>query len=353
MTTTDGDGYCWGRNEEGQIDHENPSSNDLYNPFLLPSLPSAKRRAVAAGGAMEHGNTCELRSDGRIWCWGGNSHGQSGLRALGTLIAAPLELQSSTLWTDVVGGDRFHCAIDNRSKVHCWGRKFSMTDTTGLYTEPSEAISEESFAFITTLNRHTCGIDVDKGLWCWGQTTNGKLGHRGTGEAPDRVGSTGWLKVATGAEQTCGTRGAVEEEGGTLWCWGSNANGELGDNSLGTQADMPMQIGIESDWTHIAAGNQVSCGIRNAELYCWGTNTTGRLGLGLPLGEVVPTPTQITATDPQQVEELEWTGVWAGAGPVCARTKDLRLWCWGQNGEGQLGIGMSGNADVPTLIRFP
>lgn len=177
---------------------------------------------------------------------------------------------------------------------------------------------------------HSCGIQVDGTLWCWGYNGNGELGL-GDLEArrvPTKVdidNGAGWIDVATGRLHTCGVRANH-----TLWCWGYNGYGQLGLGDI-VDRDIPTQVGSESDWAEVTLGDSHTCAVKTDHtLWCWGTNLWGEAG-GYG-GGYKSVPTQVDADD-------DWASVAAGVDYTCALRLDQTLWCWGINVSGELGVG--------------
>jgi alpha-tubulin suppressor-like RCC1 family protein len=203
--------------------------------------------------------------------------------------------------------------------------------------------------------------------------------------APDAdadAGGSGVVDLAAGYAHSCAI-----VHGGELWCWGSNASGELGDPTLGTSSDVPSRIGTSADWTAVSVGGRFdsgpigfSCAIRSGELYCWGKNEHGELGLGSMM--TTDTPTRVgTGTDwtdiavswthahglrgagelwswgeafalgldddttdrlaPERVGTALWREVAAGQEHGCGIRMDGSLWCWGNGYAGALALGSS------------
>jgi alpha-tubulin suppressor-like RCC1 family protein len=123
---------------------------------------------------------------------------------------------------------------------------------------------------------HTCAIKQDSSLWCWGSNEDGQLGD-GSDEdknTPVKIIESGVVDVALGYNHTC----AIKKDG-SLWCWGNNEYGQIGD---GTNKDKksPVKI-IESGVVSVAAGGAHTCAIKtDGSLWCWGANTSGQIGDG-------------------------------------------------------------------------
>jgi alpha-tubulin suppressor-like RCC1 family protein len=114
-------------------------------------------------------------------------------------------------------------------------------------------------------------------MFCWGANGWGALGtDGGSSDVPVPVAAgTAFQEVAAGGMHTC----AISD--GRMFCWGTNRHGEAGDGSTVADARLPARVGEASDWTHVAAGRMHSCGLRaGGSLWCWGWNGSGQLGDG-------------------------------------------------------------------------
>src|SRR4029079_9700588 len=95
-------------------------------------------------------------------------------------------------------------------------------------------------------------------------------------DAPVQVGTgTSWASIAAGYDHTCATR-----SDGSLWCWGRNFYGQLGDGTT-TDRSVPNRVGLASNWASVAAGEAFTCATRtDGSIWCWGYNQLGQLGDG-------------------------------------------------------------------------
>jgi alpha-tubulin suppressor-like RCC1 family protein len=179
---------------------------------------------------------------------------------------------------------------------------------------------------------HVCGIRQPGTLWCWGRNIWGQLGQGSVNpqqiRTPTQVGTaTDWTLVTAGQGTTCGLRGT-----GSLWCWGDNSAGQLGQNDT-TERDAPAAVGTANDWATVSVDTFHGCGIRPpGTLWCWGRNVEGQLGIGDYATHLVPTRAG-TGTD--------WIDVSTGRFHTCALRADASIWCTGDNPKGQLGTGNS------------
>jgi alpha-tubulin suppressor-like RCC1 family protein len=144
---------------------------------------------------------------------------------------------------------------------------------------------------VTTGLYHSCAVKTDGTLWCWGGNLSGQLGSDSiavlpTAQTSDPVQVTGttWKSVSAGQSHTC----AVTVDG-TLWCWGDNSEGQLGDGTEDSEST-PVAVGSGQTWTMVAAGISHTCALATGgSLWCWGDNSAGQLGIGSNDPRQVPT----------------------------------------------------------------
>jgi alpha-tubulin suppressor-like RCC1 family protein len=185
---------------------------------------------------------------------------------------------------------------------------------------------------------HSVAVRPDGTLWAWGFNGSGQLGD-GTltaRSAPVQIGTdTDWSTVSANGNHTL----ALKKDG-SLWSWGDGFWGQIGDGSYGSIKKTPVKIGTAS-WKSISAGRAFSLAIKtDGTLWAWGDNYYGQLGTN---GTVSFTPIQVgTATD--------WESVSGGGFHSLAIKTDHSLWAWGYNTEGQLGDGSLTEKKIPVKI---
>lgn len=187
---------------------------------------------------------------------------------------------------------------------------------------------------------HTCAVTDAGALYCWGHNADGQLGLGTTANSPSavRVGAASdWIGVSAGGA-TCAIRGG-SNGAGYMYCWGSNAAGQLGDGTTVGRLE-PTRVGVYADWSLVSVGLANACGLRAGALYCWGENSRGQVGDGTTEKRLIPTRIGSAA---------DWTSVAAAAGFACG-IRSGALYCWGQNGSGQLGDGTTDDRAVPTRV---
>lgn len=184
--------------------------------------------------------------------------------------------------------------------------------------------------------------------YLWGDNTYGQLGNgttTGSAMVPTAEPSgSDWYVLAAGDDHVCGVQ--VDR---SLWCWGRNRYGTIGNGAggLGTPDEpSPVQVGSAIDWRlvegSVAGGRRNTCAIdRSKQLWCWGDNGSGQVGDGTVTDRF--TPVQVGSAS-------DWTQVTAGPGHVCGIRNTDQLYCWGDNGFGQLGVGDFTDRITPTQV---
>lgn len=248
------------------------------------------------------------------------------------------------------GGTGTHsCVIKADNSIQCWGSNTSgqLGDNTQVDRLIPTLISGSTTSFIQSAagGAHTCAIQNDKTLWCWGYGGKGALGNGSitSTKVPTQVGTlTTYHQVAAGAAHTCAIRYADD----TLWCFGDNAKKQLGGGSTNTQENSPIQADTPTTYAMVATGETHTCGITLAgDLKCWGNNVYGQIGVGTYSSETDPptTPTIIDSGTP-------YSKVATGAYHTCAITTGETMKCWGDNSYGQLGNGTTTPSSSPVSV---
>ncbi len=285
--------WCWGYNASGQLGVGDTAARDA--PVRLAQPGSAI--ALAAG----YNHACAVATDHALWCWGDNTEGQLGQADLPGAPNAlqPVRVGSDSDWLGVAGGQGHTCGVRAPGTMWCWGRNTQL--------ELAAAPSDEQVRTPTQVGTFTdwtaavdvgqdssCGIRTDGTLWCWGDNRFGQLGappETAAVGAPRQVGGqAGWVAISVDAFAACGVR----SDGG-LWCWGRNAEGQLG---TGDTADRyaPATVGPASGWASVSVGRFHACALRTSgDLACMGENSNGQLGLGDTARRNVPTPVLLPA----------------------------------------------------------
>jgi alpha-tubulin suppressor-like RCC1 family protein len=246
------------------------------------------------------------------------------LTIVGALSIGPVK--AVTTQTSIIGGMFSSvCAIVSNGTIECWGDNANGQLGGGANFFEPVPVNYIAGTWQYLLNggagEHMCAIKSDGTLWCWGRNEAGQLGDNSTTNAPTPVqvgNDTTWVAGSVGYNSTCATK-----SNGTLWCWGDNAYGQLGNGSTAASL-VPVQLTLTSVAT-VSVADEHACAVTTGNtLWCWGKGTTGELGDG----------NGTSSSSPVQVAGI-WTAVTVGQtnpgypGHTCALKSDSTLWCWG------------------------
>jgi alpha-tubulin suppressor-like RCC1 family protein/fibronectin type 3 domain-containing protein len=359
--------WCWGLNRSGELG--SATGVGLGDPNSAPARVGGATNwvHVSAGGNSVSGRgfTCGVQSDGTLWCWGSNKYGQLGNTTnLGTddPTSVPTQVGIGTTWSSVSAGMSSTCGLQTNGTAWCWGLNYDgeLGNTAHITTEdpttaPTQVGSGTTWSSVSVGSDQTCATRADNTLWCWGGNVYGQLGNSvhldGTPTTSPTQVAGAWSQVSTGSGFTCAV-----QTGGTVWCWGLNIYGQLGNTTGVTTFDQhptPTQVGTASNWSTISAGDNQTCAVTTAHAaFCWGRNDLGELGSSSHVGTTTAT------TSPVQVgSATNWSSIDAGAVHTCARTTGGGVFCWGSNESGQLGVATNAGTTTanptPTVVPLP
>jgi alpha-tubulin suppressor-like RCC1 family protein len=353
-----GAAYCWGANGNGQLG--NSGTTQSLVPVAVTTSGVLSGKTLTQISADENGMyTCALDAAGAAYCWGAASFGQLGNgsvvnSSVPVAVTTSGVLSGKTL-TQVSLGTNFGCALDSSGAAYCWG-----LNTSGQVGNPATAThflvptAVTSQAAVSAGYTHSCTISSGK-AYCWGDNSDGELGNGGTtsSSVPVAVATSGLLAGVTLTQITAGffftcalsTTGAV-------YCWGFNADGELGNNST-TNSSVPVAVttsGVLSGVTvtQITADSGFNaCALgSNGAAYCWGKNSDGQLGNNTVTSSSVP----VAVTTSGVLAGKALTQVTAGNDLTCALDSAGLAYCWGDDTRGQLGNNSNTTSPVPVAV---
>lgn len=373
---------CWGYNNYGQLGQGDKLARGDHSFEMGDDLPivdlgsSAQPVSIAVG----YNHACALLDDDTVKCWGSNTYGELGQGdnlhrgdnsgEMGVNLPA-IDLGSGPTVVQLSAGINFNCARLSDGSIKCWGYngygQLGIGHTSNIGISAShlgENLQTVDLGAGNTATQvisggyHTCAILSDGDLVCWGYNGYGQLGVGDTlsrGDGPGEMGEslvrvnlgTGRLAVdvVAGYYHTC----AILDNGATK-CWGYNGSGELGLGhtvSRGSSpADMgdnlpPVSLGTNRSALSLSLAGYHTCAkLDDLSLKCWGANNAGQLGIG--------TASNVGGTNGQMgdllaVTELGTTRTVAeiatGYNHTCALLDDGSIKCFGNNSNGQLGLG--------------
>ncbi|MBF0412283.1 MAG: hypothetical protein HQK70_06190 [Desulfamplus sp.] len=368
---TDGTVWSWGCNGLGQLGDGTTINSSLQvqvvsflSPFILQNIS-----AIAAGFS----HTVALKTTDRtVWAWGYNSSGQLGDTTIVNK-TIPIQVHQGTvvpptgvpvlyggLLTNVsaiAAGYAHTVALKTDGTVWCTGSNSDGQLGNGWMPDRQIMIQAKNITGVIAIaagDYHTVALKSDGTVWTWGQNTSGQLGNGTTinsripVQVKDTSSPSGLLTnitaITAGGGSTTpllGTGGhtVALKDDGTVWAWGYNGSGQLGD---GTNTDRlePVQIAaIPFGFKAIAAGNAHTVALdNNGNVRAWGYNGSGQLGDGTNTDSNTP----VLLTGISDVSDIS-----AGYDHTVAMQSDGTVWAWGDNFCGKLGDNTNINSLVP------
>jgi alpha-tubulin suppressor-like RCC1 family protein len=339
--------WCWGSNEVGQLGDGVP----LVRPTPFPLEPAHQFEQIAVGAR----HTCGVRG-GEVFCWGWGSGGELGNGSTESS-PVPVKVERIENAVEVGLGGGWGCARTEDGKVLCWGYnscgRVGLEPPRELYTAPGVVITQSATDLAVGVE-HACAV-VRGAVYCWGLNLSGAVGvaEGETGascngeefiaeQSPVVARDTGIRSesVTAGAAHTC-----IIDQNAQIWCWGNNDYGQLGvPDAEGTPRRRHLGVVVDLRSDHgpkqVSAGELHTCALTHGgEVYCWGFAGGGRIGneglgvLGCEDENCQPTPVRVEALGDQAVSLA------VGRANACAVTRDGAVYCWGESSAGQNGDG--------------
>jgi alpha-tubulin suppressor-like RCC1 family protein len=355
----DGTVRCWGYNGSGQLGTSTPSV--WQTTPVQPDIAGAI--SIAAGSH----HTCALLADGRLRCWGYNGYGQLGNLSWSssTQPVPVVEYTGGAEITDaiaVAAGYYHSCAIRSNGTVWCWGYGSNYQLGNGVRANRHGAVQVQNLTDAVRVDggtNMTCAVKSNGTAWCWGVNSQGALGDgsalNSLSPAPVQV-KTSSLEALTHAVDLAldQVHACVVKSNGTVWCWGRNAEGQLGNAGVGASSTTAVQANLTVPGetllaTSVAATNGASCArTANGRVWCWGANTNGQLGDGTNTSALAaPVRVQLNLAQSEYATSVAG-GI--GYGHICAALGSGAVRCWGYNAGGQLGNGTRTNSNLPVPV---
>ncbi len=347
--------FNWGRNNYGNLGQNNRT--EYSSPVQIGSDSTWANGCQALGGEISsHG----IKTDGTLWSWGWNNGGFVGVNNR-TQYSSPVQVPGTT-WARIVGGTDQIIATKTNGTLWSWGYNSYGQLCDGGTTHRSSPIQIPGTTWgtgrktISSTGRSVIAVKTDGTLWAWGGNASGRGGtNQAPGGAnsyftsPRQIPGTTWSMVEAGP----GSGMAIKTDG-TLWGWGGNWDGRLGQNSIGNGGgpsyhgySSPVQI-PGTTWKDVAFTHENDGGYiaikTDGTMWAWGNGATGQLGLNSTTK--FSSPVQIPGTTWDIVDGI-------GASGATARKTDGTLWTWGNSSYGGLGNNTGPGAHRSSPIQIP
>ena len=327
--------YSWGNNTTGQLGLGNSGSGTHRGVPHRVGTASNWVKAVTGSGA-----SAAINTEGHLYVWGANWNdpqmGQGDNPSPGTgNITVPTRVGIADNWTYVAVRGTSAAAINFDGQLFTWGSGIGNGANV-----PTQLGTASNWQSITNAQHRAFALNDQGYLYSWG-ISGSSLGH-GSGNnheriLPERVGDrSDWVALsASGA-----THGSIIglTESGHIYTWGSNAFGQLGNGTTSSVGE-PTRLEVGGGWISVAMTSEAAVAAinENGHLYTWGHASVGQHGHGDEVGGVDRrVPTRVGTAD-------DWVFLVAANSHFLALNDSYELWSWGNNNNGQLGIGVIGS----------
>jgi alpha-tubulin suppressor-like RCC1 family protein len=335
-----GRAWGWGANNFGQL-----GINSTASQLTPVSVLGAVKTFCQISAGLNH--TMAIDKNGRAWGWGNNGNGQLGDNSVTSRRTPVSVLGTVKTFCQIRAGSSHTMAIDKNGRAWGWGDnsngKIGDNSITSRRTPVSVLGAVKTFCQINAGVNYTMAIDKNGRAWGWGNNQQGQLGDNTQTSQTTPVSVLGgvktFCKISTGVQHT-----AAIDKNGRVWCWGQNNQGEIGNNTIAFRCLTPVSVagaGAVKTFCEIKAGNSYTMAIdNNGKVWGWGANYNGQLGIG------------ITTITPLSVVGAVKTfcQISAGLNHTMAIDKNGRAWGWGNNGNGQLGDNSITQRNTPVSV---
>jgi alpha-tubulin suppressor-like RCC1 family protein len=282
----DGSLWAWGKNSYGILC--DGTTMDRLSPIQIGT--DTKWQKIEAQSQV-----IALKTDGTLWSWGFGIFGQLGIGSDPLSQGTPIQIGADSDWIEISAGSRHSMAIKANGTLWAWGNndsgQFGVGNNMGT-NAPIQVGTGTDWKQINAGNDYSIAMKTDGTLWACGWGQYGQLGTGTTDNSStfQQIGTDNdWKIIKVGVLFNL----AIKNDG-SLWGWGLNNLYQLGINSTTTQFTAPKQVGTDLDWATIEAGDEYGIGVKtNGSLWAWGYNLNGQLGDGTT--DTRLTPTQIGA----------------------------------------------------------
>ncbi|MFN8444230.1 MAG: hypothetical protein U0175_25835 [Caldilineaceae bacterium] len=319
-----------------------------YFPFLADVSGFEQTPTFLLAGA---GRACVALKGFGAQCWGSNFAGALGVPSIDIIqgyAVTPTRVISLTEKILKIANSGNHtCALTEQGVVKCWGDNQlgelgDGTTTNSLFPVTVVNLTEEVID-IASGQVHSCVVLKSGGVKCWGGSYQGQVGGNSYPFRTTPIDvpdlASGVQSVVGGGYHTCALTTI-----GTVKCWGGGNQGQLGNGSSGDSTIPVTVTGITSTVIAISAGSGHTCALDNVgKIWCWGSNEWGQVGVK-ELETYFNTPVEVQGLAGKAIS------ISCGYGHTCALFEDSTVMCWGNNSSGQLGDGSINRRGTPAVM---
>jgi alpha-tubulin suppressor-like RCC1 family protein len=334
--------WAWGNNGNGQLGVGSTIQETI--PVQVSGLSGIM--AVSAGNDF----TLTLKNDGTVWAWGNNGNGQLGDGST-TQRTAPVQvggLAGMTIVAVAAGFDHA-VALKNDGTVWAWGKNSNGQLGNGATADSATPVQVSGLSGVTAISAgfgYTLALMSDTTVWAWGINSNGQLGNGTTTDSVSPVqvsGLSNVMAISAGYDHTAALKNELTAF--SVWTWGKNASGELGNGTV-TDSATPVKVSGLSNVTAVAAGFDHTVIVNNdGTVWAWGNNGNGQLGADKATLANSATPVQVSGLSSVMA-------IAAGNSDTVALKNDGTLLAWGNNSNGQLGNGTTLESATPVQVQL-
>jgi alpha-tubulin suppressor-like RCC1 family protein len=300
---TDGTLWTWGNGTQARLGNAQVTTNRSTPVTTFAGGNNWKQ--VSCGD----GYTAAIKTDGTLWTWGGGSSGRLGTNDTITRSTPVTTFAGGNNWKQVSAGIVNTIAIKTDGTLWTWGvgsnGQLGNGATTGTVSTPVTTFAGgTNWKQVSAGNSHTSAIKTDGTLWTWGSGNAGRLGNAVLTNTSTPVttfaGGNNWKQVSSGASHT-----AAIKTDGTLWTWGAGANGRLGNAVLTNTSTPVTTFAGGNNWKQVSAGgsggSHTTAIKTDGTLWTWGNNANGQLGNAVTTNVSTPITTFAGGTNWKQV----------------------------------------------------
>ena len=318
--------WMWGHNNYGGLG----DNSVIHKSSPIQTIAGGTNWKTVSGSGY---HTSAIKTDGTLWTWGHNNYGQLGDNTIDNKSSPVQTIAGGTNWKQVSSGWFHTSAIKTDGTLWMWGlnNNGQLGDNSVIRkSSPIQTVAGgTNWKTVSGSIYHTAAIKTDGTLWTWGRNNYGQLGDSTVANKSSTVqtiaGGTNWKLVDCGAHHTS----AIKTDG-TLWLWGYNGYGQLGDSTVASKSSPVQTVAGGTNWKLVAGGAYHTAAIKtDGTLWTWGRNNYGQLGDNTDANKSSPVQTIAGGTN--------WKLVAGGSYHTSAIKTDGTLWLWGYNGYGQLG----------------